>query len=138
MPSRVASSDTLRVQGLADLDKAWLVAGVEYQKSYRASLGSIAEPVRVDAERLAAGAGRGLDEGDPWTKMRAVVRRTGVYVAPVQRGRRTRRNPQLRRPNLAALLMDRAMQPALEGNVREVEARFDELLGGMASAWERA
>lgn len=103
----------------------------------RATLANVAEPIRADAEDLAGRSIRNLHEGDPWTRMRAVARRNLVYVAPVERGTRTRRTPQRARPNLAGLLMDRAMQPALDQNIGMVAERVDRMLAAVGADWER-
>jgi len=57
---------------------------------------------------------------------------TLVYVAPRQRGTRGRGPAGRRRPNLGNLLMDRAMQPALERHEHEITARFENLLDHVA------
>ncbi len=123
------------VHGLASLDRAFAFAGKDLQKQLRADLREVAEPVRVDAERRAVA---GISHiGQPWSRMRAVARRTLVYVAPVERGRASRANPALRRPNLAGLLMDRAMQPALDAHTGEVLENFDLLLARVGADWEK-
>jgi hypothetical protein len=67
--------------------------------------------------------------------MRVGVTRNLVYVAPRQKGTRGR-GPR-RRPNLADLLMSRAMEPALERHTGEIEQRFDELLGHVTDNFNR-
>jgi len=124
------------VQGLGGLQRAFEAAGKEFSKEIRQDLIDVAEPVRVEAERLAVA---GISHiGVPWSRMRAVARRNLVYVAPVERGRASRRNLRIRRPNLADLLMDRAMQPALEAKTGEVVERFDLFLEHLGENWERA
>lgn len=91
----------------------------------------------MDAEARAVTEIRNLSEGDPWQRMRAVARQNLVYVAPVERGR-NRRSPGRHRPNLAGLLMDRAMQPALEAKAGEVEERMGRLLDDMSRVWGSA
>jgi hypothetical protein len=58
--------------------------------------------------------------------MRVGTTRSLVYVAPVKRGVRGAADRR-RRPNLAPLLMDRAMEPALAQNEAEVERAFTRL-----------
>lgn len=136
------SEGTLVVEGLAGLDRAFTLAGKEFSREFRGELREIAEPVRAGAEHLAGsmtshrGGPINLHEGDPWTKMRAVARRNLVYVAPVERGLRTKKNRASARPNLADLLMDRAMAPALEQHAPEVVAGVDRLLAHMGTNWE--
>jgi hypothetical protein len=124
----------LIVHGLGDLQRAFATAGKQASKELREGLKDVAEPIRIDAEH------RAVDEisriGPSWQRMRAVTRRNVVYVAPVERGRQSRRNPRLRRPNLAGLLMDKAMEPALEAHTEEVVERFDRLLVQLGTDWE--
>ena len=130
MPGAV-DTRTLRVEGLRELQRAFSVADKTLAKELRSRLRDVAEPVRAEAERLA------LQEisriGIPWSRMRIGVTRSLVYVAPVERGRRSRH----RRPNLADLLMGRAMSPALEANQDRVVHEFEELLDDVGRAWER-
>ena len=63
--------------------------------------------------------------------MRVGITRTLVYVAPRQRGAGRGRGGS-HRPNLAPLLMDKAMQPALDQHASEIETRFEDFLGIIA------
>lgn len=121
------------VDGLADLQKAWRVADRETGKQFRAALKSAGEPVRRDAERLAVTSISGI--GRPWSRMRTGVTLKSVYVAPRHRGTRNR---ALRRPNLADLLLRRAMQPALNLNRVQVEERVQDALNTVGRKWENA
>lgn len=120
--------------GMAELLRATAMAENEVGKDVRAALQSAAEPVRSDAELLAKQAIR--PGRVPWSSMRTGITRTSVYVAPVQRGVKSRTNPRRRRPAFKHYLLDEAMEPALEQNtdkiVREVEDAFDDL----ARRWE--
>jgi hypothetical protein len=62
--------------------------------------------------------------------MRIGVTRTLVYVAPRQRG--VRGQGPKRRPNLADLMMSRAMEPALERHAGELEANVERMLDRVA------
>lgn len=121
---------TVRVEGLRELSRAFALADKEERKRFRATLREIAEPVRADAESLAIS--RIPNVGVPWSRMRVGVTRTSVYVAPRQRGSRRRK-----RPNLAGLLMDRAMSPALDAHQGEIAGAVDDMLGDVARLWER-
>jgi hypothetical protein len=92
----------------------------------RRGLRQAAEPVQRGAEQLALTGIGNMARSPKWSRMRVGVTRNVVYVAPRQRSTRGRRPSS--RPNLADLLMDRAMQPALEQHIDEVEARLEELL----------
>lgn len=128
-----AAEQTLQVLGLRDLQRAFKLADATLVRELRTSLKEAAEPVRTDAERLARA---GIPTiGLPWSQMRVGVTSTSVYVAPRRRGSRlvTRR-----RPNLAGLLLGRAMLPALDQNQNEVATRVDRMLGEVGAVWERA
>ena len=119
------------VKGLADLQRAWHVADRETAKEFRAALRSAAEPVKVDAQRLArVSITRNTKE---WSAMRVGVTRKSVYVAPKHRGTKNR---NLRRPKFADLLMKRAMTPALNLNIAQVQDRVDEALRDVGRKWE--
>src|SRR4029077_1350261 len=98
--------------------------GRDTSKAFRANERRIAEPVRSDAQTFAAGRIRNI--GAQWPRMRTGVTRSLVYVAPRQKGTHGR-GPK-RRPNLANLLMDRAMEPALQRNEARIERELERLL----------
>lgn len=129
-----AVGNTIRVEGLRELQRAFTLADKTLERELRDTLREVAEPVRADAERLAVS---GIPMiGLAWSRMRVGVTRTSVYVAPRQRG--VRGNATRKRPNLAGLLLGRAMLPALERNEPRVTAEMDELLATVGKAWERA
>jgi hypothetical protein len=98
------------------------------RKGFITDLDEIIEPVRVGAERLATNEIRNI--GTKWHKMRSgVSRRFAVaYVAPVQRGLKTRGDDRRRRPRFADLLLDRAMEPALQENEVVVELGVEKMI----------
>lgn len=124
----------VRVEGLRQLSKAFKAADATLHKELKAALRQVAEPVKVDAEILAAERIRRI--GFPWSRMRVGITQSSVYVAPQERGRRSRNNRAIRRPNLKPLLLDRAMEPALASNIPEIEAGLEEMLGTVGRAWE--
>lgn len=126
---------TVVVRGLAELNRAFRRSEQRLDRELRPRLARAAEPVRVDAERLAGSQIRNLEAGDPWTGMRVGVTTRVVYVAPKQRGVRSRADQRRRRRNLAGLLRGRAMEPALERNEIEVAREVDGLLGEMEDTW---
>lgn len=123
---------SVRVEGLAELQRAFARADKALSRELRDRLRQAAEPVRADAEERAGSQIARL--GIPWSQMRVGVTRRSVYVAPRQRG--ARRGPA-RRPNLAGLLLGRTMMPALEANQPEVLERVDDLLAEVGREWER-
>lgn len=128
MPAQTA----VRVEGLRALSRAFAVADKTLSRELRKGLRDAAEPVRADAEALASS--RISNIGVSWSRMRVGVTRSSVYVAPRERGTRGRS----RRSNLAGLLLERAMQPALEANIGDVEEAVDDVLATVGRAWERA
>lgn len=126
------ASQTVRVEGLADLQRAFKLASREEAKGLRASLRESAEPVRSEAERLATS---GIPRiGLPWSRMRVGVTLNYVYVAPKQRGSRF---AERKRRNIAGLLADRAMLPALEHHKADVVSNIDQMLAEVGRQWER-
>lgn len=133
MPSVV--QQTVRVRGYADINRAFTKADKAAKKEFQSALRDVAEPIRQDAEQRAKGKIKKI--GPRWGLMRTGVTSRVVYVAPRERGRLTRMQPQRARPNIAGLLVDRAMQPALDAHAGEVERRFDEALATVERVWDR-
>jgi hypothetical protein len=125
----------VRVYGFREIQAAGVRAGREIQVGLRGSLREVAEPVRRDVETLASSSIRRI--GPKWSRMRTGVTQTLVYVAPKQRGVRTRGPDPRRRPNLADLLMDRAMEPALERHEQQLEAVVEQMLDRVAAEFNR-
>lgn len=129
------TSPPVRVRGLRELQRAFARTEKAAQKQTRATFVEVAEPVRRDAEGYARS--RVARIGTRWPQMRVGVTTKSVYVAPKQRGRASRRNAALRRPNLAALLMTRSMEPALEENAPLIYDRVDRALDQLATQFDR-
>jgi hypothetical protein len=132
----IAEREFVVVKGLNEMSRAFARADKGLKKDLRSSMKEIADPVRADAERLAGSKIRNMGAG-PWAGMRVGVTQNLVYVAPKQRGRASRRNDRIRRPNLADLLMDRAMNPALDAHASEIEDAFGDALDGILDRWGR-
>jgi hypothetical protein len=132
---------TIHVHGLRDLQRAFGVASRVLERDLRVGLIGAAEPVRYEATRLAGQKIRNILSATAtvdWSEMRIGVTQSVVYIAPVQRGTKTRGHGGRHRPNLADLLLGRAMEPALEQNVGEVTRRLDAVLDRVGHAWEAA
>lgn len=130
MPERA-----IRVEGLRELELAFKLYGRGLEKGLREAMETAAEPVRLDAQTLAVENISNI--GFPWSRMRVGVTRRTAYVAPQQRGRRSRLRPNAGRPNLRGLLLERAMEPALDQNVSRVEREFVDALDDLARMWSR-
>lgn len=120
---------TLQVRGYTQLQRAFKKADRDIRLGFNDALKEAAEPVRADAESLAATEIRNINPGDPWSEMRVGVTTKLVYVVPKKRGTR---KAGRRRPNLSPLLLGRALEPALERNTDEVAGRVNDLIGRMA------
>lgn len=121
------------VKGLAALQRANAMVEREISVELKDALIDAARPVATDAEQLARSSIRRI--GIPWSQMRIGVTRRAVYVAPKQR-RRVRR-PSAARPNLARLLIERSMVPALERNQSQIEQRVNVMLNDLFDRWAR-
>lgn len=128
-------ANAVRIEGLRELERAFKLYGNGLEKGVRTALTKAAEPVRVEAEALARSTIK-VSAVD-WSSMRVGVTRRTAYVAPRQKGRAAKRNPRIRRPNLKPLLLDRAMQPALDRNVANVEREVGRALDDLGRMWER-
>lgn len=126
---------TVVVSGFRELSAAFGKVNRGFSKDLRNRLKEAAEPVRADAARLAGSEIRNMGDGSPWSGMRTGGGITIVYIAPKKRGTASRRNRNIRRPNLATLLMDRAMKPALERNREKVAEKADRALEDMQRDW---
>lgn len=121
------------VRGLRELNRTFRQAPRDVNRAYRNELRSVGEPVRLTAETLASSTIRRITPA--WARMRTGVTTRLVYVAPRQRGVRGR-DQRRRRPNLGTLLMDRAMQPALEQHRGRIETDFDQMLDRLVTKWD--
>lgn len=130
----------VRVAGLAELNRALARTSKEVRVGIRKELREIAEPIRAEAQQLAVTEIRGIrlaqarrsnrrrrSTGTPkhWERMRTglTLSENVIYVAPRERGVKTRGDDPRRRPNLADLLMGRSMEPALQHHVHQIEDR---------------
>lgn len=123
------------LRGMKELSQAFRLAEKGLSADLKMGLRSVAEPVRFDAERLASAEITHI--GIPWSKMRTGVTQTMVYVAPNERGVKTRGRNSRKRPNLATLLRDRALQPALAANRHKIEEEVEHVLNDLARSWSR-
>jgi len=127
------SVNPIAIRGLRELNRAFVRAGKQTRREIRLEMAALAEPVRLTAENLASEKIRRI--GPEWSVMRTGVTQNLVYVAPFQRGVKTRGRQNLRRPNLARLLLDRALDPALEQNRGKVEEGIERMLDRISNSW---
>ncbi len=126
--------EAVRLAGFRELNRALARAEKETRTEFRVGFRKIAEPVRVDAEMLARQNITRITE--PWARMRTGVTQRLVYVAPRERGVK-QANSARKRPKFARLLMDRAMQPALERNEGKIVAGIETLLDHVGETFNR-
>jgi hypothetical protein len=124
----------LVVEGYTGLMRALAQADRDVRLGVRRELRGVARPVQQDAQQLALSTIAGMPRSPRWAGMRIGIIRTSVYVAPRQRG--VKSGPR-KRPNLANLLMNQAMQPALDRNTARVEAGFEQMLDTIADKFNR-
>jgi hypothetical protein len=120
----------IALRGERELMRALAHADRETRLGVRRELRGVAEPVRSEAQALALTQIRNMPQSPKWGRMRTGVTQKLVYVAPRQKGTRGRRRGT--RPNLADLLMDRAMEPALHHNEPRVERDLERMLDRIA------
>lgn len=137
----MAGQGAIAVTGVADLQRAFGNLSRDLGKGVREALAAAADPVRADASLLAREEISGLARartpiGQSWWQMRVGVTRQSVYVAPVQRGVKSKGRGKRRRPNLAPLLLEKAMEPALERNRDRVEHEILSQLDELFARWE--
>jgi DNA-directed RNA polymerase subunit L len=130
MPAQAVS-----VKGLRELNRAFARADKRLKREKNDALKDAAEPVRQDAETLAAANISRI--GIPWSQMRIGVTQRVVYVAPKQRGVTSRGNARMRRPKFGTRLMDEAMQPALDADHQKVVDNLEDVLRTVSREWER-
>jgi hypothetical protein len=130
------TGETLRVEGLADLQRAFKAADRRLHLELRKELRDIARPVERGIEARAISEFSRI--GDKWWNMRIGVTRNMVYVAPTQRSRFTRANPaRYQRRKFAARLYGE-MVAELRANEAGTVRRMERLLAKVGRSWERA
>lgn len=146
MPSVAAIHDqnrgAIHVRDLNALVRAFAAADRAVKEDLRDALMESAAPVRSDAQAIALHTIKNIQPTrfgrSAWSEMRiGVSSNTIVYIAPVERGVKTKGRLRYARPNLAPLLLE-AMETAAEHNVVRVARRFEQLLDEVADVWERA
>jgi hypothetical protein len=129
----------IRVEGLRELERAFKLYGRGLEKGVREALEAAAEPVKSDAQALALAEIPRISLPSttvPWHRMRIGVTRRTAYIAPEQRGDKSRRGAR-RRPKFATKLLEEAMEPALDRNRSRVERELSDALDDLARMWSR-
>jgi hypothetical protein len=118
------ATGAIRVKGLKELTRDFKKISKDLSKEVTRELKDAAEPVRTGAEQLALGQIRNMTPR--WAAMRIGVSAAQgrVYMVP-----QARRAGGSGRANLKGLLLDRAMDPALEQHADEVKDNINDVLG---------
>lgn len=91
-----------------------------------------AEPIRRDAENLArdeiSGMKRAKKKPPPWSLQRDGVSLHEVYIAPVERGVKSKTDPSRRRSNFVGVMFGKSYDPAFEKGKPGVVAFVDKWL----------
>lgn len=114
------------IKGREELERAFLEVRREVLLELKPAIAQVANEVRQDAETRAGAEISNI--GPRWQRMRLGVTLKAVYIAP-----RSRRQGGSPRKNLAGLLMDRAMQPALDEHGEKVVHRISEVCDAAAA-----
>lgn len=116
----------MKIRGLAELQRDLTKYAKDLKKELRTELALVAEPVRATAAGLASS--RISHIGSTWPQMRVGVTSKSVYVAPKAHNRGG--SP---RPNLGAMLMGEALEPALEQHTEDITRGVESLLDHLAN-----
>lgn len=107
------------------VNRALAHADKEIAAGARKEIDAIGHLVERDAEKLALSTIRNMRRSPAWADMRVGQNNDLVYVVPVRRGvKRGKR----KRPNLAPLMLRKAMRPAKQKNEAEIVRRFEGLI----------
>jgi len=119
----------VRVRGLRELSRDFRRMSGDISDELVDGLKAAAEDVRTDAENLALTRIRNMPRSPHWAGMRIGVSKAQglVFMVPSARGRGGRG-----RANLATLLMERSMDPALQQNAATVERKVGDVLDSLA------
>jgi hypothetical protein len=120
---------TVHITGLAELNRAFRKISGGLDKEMKEALLKAADPVKVRAESLALSRIRNMPGSPHWADMRIGVSARAVYMVPRARGRGGRA-----RPNLKGLLLDRAMDPALDEKQDEIVEGVGKMIDHLSRA----
>jgi hypothetical protein len=127
----------IEIEGFPELAKAFASISPELSKEFRHGLKALAEPIAHSAEQFAVEniSGISREKKSHWEAMRVGIAPgfSVVYVAPRERGLKTRGLDVRRRPRFADTLRDKAMDPAVVANeagvIAGAELIVDEVTG---------
>lgn len=117
------------VEGFAEINRSLARSGPLVYKAMRQGLLEAAEPVRQDAGRLSqieiSGMKRAKAKPPPWSIQRTGQTTHEVYIAPKERGVKSRTDRSKRRPKFKAIMLGKSYEPALARDSMLVKASVD-------------
>ena len=119
----------VHVKGLKELTRDFKRMSKDLDRGLTKELKKAAEPAAARAEELALGRIRNMPGSPDWAVMRIGVSRAKgvVFMVPAARSGRRRS-----RPNLGALLLSEAMEPAVEQTSAEVVEALGDFIDNIA------
>jgi hypothetical protein len=124
------TSAGIEVKGLREMQKAARIAGKTTNKEVQKALRDAGGPVADRAESLARSEIRNATL--PWSRMKVGSTVKSVYITPA--ARRSGGSP---RPNYGVLLLERAMNPAVEQTMDETVRRLEKAIDEIEDVFEK-
>ena len=120
----------INVKGLRETYRAFGNISDDVQGELRDGLEQAAKPVQALGERYALERIRNMPRSPAWAEMKIGVskREALVFMAPATKGRAGRGRTKRKRKNLANLLLERSMEPAVEDNVERTERGLEDVI----------
>ena len=115
----------IQVENYRELQRAFRQMGSDVAKGKRDELKKLAEPARVETERLARANITNI--GSRWSSVRLGVTQRMIYLVP-----KARRGQGSKRPNLSPLLLREAYEPAVKSKEGEIRHGLEEWLDHLA------
>lgn len=121
------TTGTVRVSGLRELTRAFKKMEGDLKNELRRELAKAALPVRELAEQLSLTGISNMPRSPRWADMRIGVTQNSVYIVPV-----AKRRGGSGRANLKGLLLDRAMEPAVERKQADIVEGVGQMIDKLA------
>ena len=124
----------VRVRNVAEVNAALRSFDVSTRAGIIRELQPLGQTVASGAQSRALGSIRKMHLSPEWAAMRVGATGSLVYVAPVKRGRKFGRQ---KRRNLAPLMLNRAMIPALLAAQPQIVSRSQEVIARTTGKFNR-
>ena len=131
------SVDFVLVENLDSINRSLKLSGPLVAKAMQAGMVQGAEPIRAEASQLAeseiSGMKRSKTKPPPWSIQRVGHTIHEVYIAPRERGVKSKTDRSRRRPTFTGLMFGKSYNPALERGrpalIATVDSWLDEVTG---------